>query len=96
MNDNFRQVHERAFFINHVFPVLQKYCDIGGAVKLNYEVSNDGLRVKLTSKLLLLTQIDIEMMEVLCCADTVTIYTASDMVIMELWFRDREADKISK
>lgn len=93
MNDNFKQVHDRAFFINYVFPVLQKYCDIGGAVNFSYEVSNDGLRVKLVSKLLLLTQIDIEMMEVLCCADTVTIYTASDMVIMELWFRAGEADR---
>lgn len=56
-------------------------------------MSNDGLRVKLVSKLLLLTQIYIEMMDVLCCADTVTIYTAYDMVIMKLWFRDSNADR---
>ena len=60
---------------------------------MSYEVSNDGLRVKLVSKLLLLTQIYIEMMDVLCCADTVTIYTAYDMVIMKLWFRDSNADR---
>lgn len=67
--------------------VIKSYCD-GEDIKFTYDIADDGITVEITSKTLLLSEWDTEMLRVFQIAATTFIKANSDgTVTMNLWFR---------